>query len=386
MSGRKAPGVRKTDQGRWRAQVKVGRVVVATKTFDTQREAIDWRDRERAALAGGVDPRAGKRTVAKLFPEWLEVREHAVARKTFIADSALPRLTPKSLSALQVNKVTDREVSRVLIALTRANLAESSVSRYRQSLSAFFAWAVKERMILTNPVTGTKVPKSKQVRAEMRPFTETELEEFVAAVRQPAPRDSYSMIRATERADDLDRLADILLVAGWTGLRWSELREARVSDFVRVPMPSLIVRRAAPEGVEVKGTKSGRGRVVPIADRVLPIVEALAFGRAPNDLLFVTQRGARLHQSAVKRAVDWHLIAGGRRIHDLRHTAACLWLTLGVDVTTVQAWMGHATLSTTMIYIHYLGTTADRAGLDRLNASMKGPGCAGGAPEGTTAE
>jgi integrase len=34
---------------------------------------------------------------------------------------------------------------------------------------------------------------------------------------------------------------------------------------------------------------------------------------------------------------------------------------------TVQAWMGHASIATTNLYLHHLGTTADRAGLDRLN-------------------
>jgi hypothetical protein len=30
--------------------------------------------------------------------------------------------------------------------------------------------------------------------------------------------------------------------------------------------------------------------------------------------------------------------------------------------------MGHASIATTHIYLHHLGTGADRAGLDRLNA------------------
>jgi len=29
--------------------------------------------------------------------------------------------------------------------------------------------------------------------------------------------------------------------------------------------------------------------------------------------------------------------------------------------------MGHASIATTNLYLHHLGTTADRAGLDRLN-------------------
>jgi hypothetical protein len=32
----------------------------------------------------------------------------------------------------------------------------------------------------------------------------------------------------------------VLLIAGWTGLRWSELREVRVRDFVQVPMPVIL--------------------------------------------------------------------------------------------------------------------------------------------------
>ena len=59
--------------------------------------------------------------------------------------------------------------------------------------------------------------------------------------------------------------------------------------------------------------------------------------------------------------------SGARRIHDLRHTAACLWLARGVDAATVQTWMGHRSIATTNIYLHHLGTGADQAGLARLN-------------------
>jgi integrase len=33
----------------------------------------------------------------------------------------------------------------------------------------------------------------------------------------------------------------------------------------------------------------------------------------------------RLHASALKRTLAWPVVAEGQRIHDLRHTAACLW-------------------------------------------------------------
>jgi integrase len=357
--------VRKTPGGRWRGVVKSGREQVASKTFDTRRQAASWVIRERAALAGGVDPTAGRRTVRILMPEWLIEREHAVSRKTFVSDSALLRLTPPALAALQIGAVTGREVTRALIALNRTGLAESSVKRFRASLSAFFAWAVRERLIASNPVTGTRVPKGRGVRAEIRPFAEDELESFHLAA---GARDQ--------------RLADVLLVAAWTGLRWSELREVRVRDIVQVPMPVLLVSRAAPEGVEAKVTKSGKSRRAPVADRVLPLVQSWAAGKAADELLLTTATGHRLHASAVKRSVHWSTVAPGRRIHDLRHTAACLWLARGVDPVTVQAWLGHESIATTNIYLHHLGSSADRAGLDRLND----PGGAGGARKRGSAE
>jgi hypothetical protein len=128
-----------------------------------------------------------------------------------------------------------------------------------------------------------------------------------------------------------------------------------------------VVQRAEPDGVRLKGTKSGRSRRVPIADRVLPLICELAAGRDAEALLFVTSSGHRLYASAFKRTLQWERIGEGRRIHDLRHTAAYLWLARGVDPVTVQAWMGHASISTTNLYLHHLGTSADRAGLDRLN-------------------
>jgi len=299
--------VRKLASGRWFAELKAGRTYVAGKAFDTKREAQAWYNRERAALAGGIDPRAGRETVRALFPVWLDQRRHSVSAKTYVADAALPRLTPTALAALKVSAVTDREVSRALVGLIRRGLAESSVRRYRDSLSAFFAWAVRERMIGSNPVTPTRVPRSPGTRTEMYPFSEGDLEKVY--------------IDAVERDQ---RLADLLLLDAWTGLRWSELRAIRVRDFIQVPMPVLVVQRAAPEGVRVKVTKSGRSRRVPVADRVLPLVQALTDHRAADDLLCVTATGHQLHASAFKRTLAWSRVARGRRIHDLRHTAACL--------------------------------------------------------------
>lgn len=344
--------ISKMPNGRFRARLKSGRVGVASKVFDTRREAKAWLDRERAALAGGVDPRAGRERVRPLVQRWLEIRRVTVAAKTYRADRDLPRLMPTSMLALQVSAVSGREVARSFEALLAVGLAEGSVVRFRASLSSFFSWCVREKLILANPVTGVRVPRQSDETDEMDPFSEVELEEVYATWHAAEPR-----------------LADVLLVLAWTGLRWAEARSLRVADVVEVPTPGLLVRRSQPEGGAVKSTKGRLSRRVPLANRVLPIVLGLRVGKAPGDLLLTTERGSQLHRSAVLRSLQWSTTGRGRRIHDLRHTAACLWLARGVDPGTVQAWMGHESIGTTNRYLHFLGTGADLAGLARLNVT-----------------
>lgn len=310
------------------------------------------------SLVRGIDPRAGQQRVRTLLQPWLASRQRTVSVNTYRIDADLERVLPTSLQALQVAGVGDREIARCFEYWISIGLAERTAVRYRASLSAFFGWCARERYILANPVTGVRVPRQSTVPTEMAPFTEDQLE------------DAYRDWRAIN-----ERLADILLILGWTGLRWSEARAVRVEDLVQIPTPGLLIRRAWPEGVGLKSTKGRRSRRVPLANRVMPLVLTMAEGKRQVDLLFTTDHGAQLHRTSVLRAVRWQRTSRGRRIHDLRHTAACLWLARGVDPGTVQAWMGHESIATTNSYLHFLGTGADRAGLERLNSAR---GAAGG--------
>ncbi|NDL60561.1 tyrosine-type recombinase/integrase [Phytoactinopolyspora mesophila] len=206
--------------------------------------------------------------------------------------------------------MTAREVGRAYVVLLDNGYAHVSVQRFRASLSAFFSWCVTERMIMQNPVLGTTVPKSSAAAHGMHPFNEDELEAvYVDAVSV----DPW--------------LADVMLVLGWTGVRWSELKALQPTDFVEEPHPALLVRRAQPDGVDVKATKSRRARRVPVADRVLPIVRERASNGMP--WLFTTEGGHQLDGSNFRRSL-WLKVNRGRRIHDLRHTAACLWQMSGI--------------------------------------------------------
>src|SRR5699024_9531102 len=222
---------RKTPGGRWRGVAKSGRVVIGTKTHDRRRDALGWAERVEATAAGGVDVRAGQVRARDLLAEWVALRERTVAPKTAVTDADLIRLMAPTLGARAVGSVLPIEVERWFLYLReRHGLGDGSLKRYRQSLSAFFAWTVAEHRRPDNPVTTARLPAALDPPREMRPMSEDELNAVVAAIRRRSPR-----------------MADLVLIAGWTGLRWGELRALRVRTVQQKP-PALQVTASQTEG------------------------------------------------------------------------------------------------------------------------------------------
>ena len=95
-----------------------------------------------------------------------------------------------------------------------------------------------------------------------------------------------------------------------------------------------------------------------------------------NRALFGSRDGNRISVSAVHRLVKKALLTAGLdpsqfSAHKLRHTAATLMLSNGVDVKTVQEVLGHENLNTTQIYTHIENTelkiAAEANPISRLN-------------------
>jgi integrase len=339
---------------RYVARVKNAGRHVAARTFRRKADAEAWAREQYRALAFGefVPPARSAAAFADVVAGFVESRRGQVAPHTWRTDS--DNLT-SAVSAGGSRRLSSVGASEVLTYLTEqlAIKARSTVQRSRTSLSALFAYAVREKMLTTNPVIGVRLPPGQYQQSEgVGTFSDAELTDVLARQYQ---RNS--------------RMAEVTEFLSLTGLRWSELRALRVADLQAAPFPSIRVVRAQSDGYAEKGPKTYRGRVVPLTVRALELAAPRVADRSDGDYLFTSASGAQLRGDVFRRVVKGPEPAQGRTLHDLRHYAASHWLRSGVPVHQVAKWLGHANPATTLkVYAHVLGEAQDMAAVARLNA------------------
>jgi site-specific recombinase XerD len=98
---------------------------------------------------------------------------------------------------------------------------------------------------------------------------------------------------------------------------------------------------------KIKG-KGNKERIVPL---MKPIIEALEPIKKDIGKVF-----NQYHPDTISKKFHAYALSCGikARLHDLRHSAATYMLKSGIDIRIVQAILGHAQISTTMIYTHVL--------------------------------
>jgi integrase len=170
--------------------------------------------------------------------------------------------------------------------------------------------------------------------------------------------------------------AALFTVAAFTGLRLGELRALRWGD-IDFALSTVRVRGNYTLGVSGP-PKSGLVRSVPLIDHAARALDRLSRREhftGPDDLVFCSPTGEHRDDSKMRRAFYRALDAAGLghrregshpfRFHDLRHTFG----TLAVQtwpLHDVRAYMGHADIATTMIYVHHVPRVSAAAELTRL--------------------
>jgi integrase len=182
-----------------------------------------------------------------------------------------------------------------------------------------------------------------------------------------APAEIQQLLLAAATPQD----AAIFALAAFAGLRVGELRALRWTD-VNFELSLIHVRRSYTLG-HLETPKSGRVRSVPLiaqaAERLL-LLKARSECLATEDLVFIRPRGGFIDDSCLRRRFYQALAKAGlshMRVHDLRHTFGTLAVQ-AFPLPEVAAFMGHADITTTMIYIHHLPKAEAAARLGQVMA------------------
>jgi len=139
------------------------------------------------------------------------------------------------------------------------------------------------------------------------------------------------------------------------GLRISELTNLKISDIDSQRMTIRVVK-----------SKGKVDRYVPLSTFILKGLRKYIKSSRPKQYLFNGKtKGTQLSKGAIQQS--FRLAKKKARIHkditvhSLRHTYATHLLEQGVDIVTIKNLLGHADISTTMLYLHVAQLTTVKA-------------------------
>jgi len=223
-----------------------------------------------------------------------------------------------------------------LFALMKHGQARSYVRLQFSALRTFYQFLTARKRFRRNPVQEVHLPKMEKKLPLV--LTRQQVEELLTApAREQKSRSAPSWMPLRDVA--------IMELFYSSGLRLSELAALDIADVDPYT-----------ESVRVFG-KGRKERVCPVG---LPALEAIQKYRSAANVhtgpLFINKARRRMSVRSIwlvlKRYVRHTSIPISVSPHKLRHSFATHLLDRGADLRSVQALLGHASLSTTQIYTH----------------------------------
>ncbi|SEL24960.1 tyrosine-type recombinase/integrase [Rhodococcus maanshanensis] len=347
---------RKLKSGRWQARYTGpdGLAHKAATTFGAYDDAVAWLAGERRRIdldtwtppatrdldAGVLGNQPPALTLAVYAERWFAETEGRHKPRTralnrgYLDNVILPELGAVSVTALTVQQV--RAWFAGLESFPTRN--SNAYSLLRTILNQ----ALDDELIAANPC---RVKRAAVKRRVVEPIALTASE--IRAMADAMP----------------ERWRALILVAGFSGLRWGELVALRRSDFVlKADDCSVTVSRAVVrmKGEFVIGAPKSRAalRTVPLPSALRLIIaahiEEFALpGRA--GLVFPSVSGQVVHDNSVRPAFKREAKKIGHpalRFHDLRHSAATLFAQAGATLADHMMLMGHTSSAMSARYTH----------------------------------
>jgi integrase len=262
--------------------------------------------------------------VKEEYPPWSKIN-----KRSWKSDVGHVDVLIREFGEMDLDEITPIQIERfkrerqATITRRGKDRAPASVNRELEVLSRIFTLAIEQDVVEVNPCRKVKKLLMDNVRTR---YLSVEEEEKL-------------MLGLVGR---LAHLRPIIIVAIDTGLRRRELLslEKEQVDF------NLDV-------INVKRTKSGKGRTVPMTPRVRETLKCLCEDGDSKYVFPNSETGKAI--TDVKHSFTSAVSDAGIEgftFHDLRHTFGTRLAASGADVVKIRELMGHASITTTMRYMH----------------------------------
>ena len=258
-------------------------------------------------------------------------------------DTRLDDIPIKDVDLFFVESITTSEVFDFLSYLANDRTANpdaavpdyginaSSRARKLSAIKSFYKYlTVRTKQLQENPVADLEYPKLRKSLPKY--LTMEQSAALLSSVSGPNEKRDYA----------------ILMLFLNCGIRRSELVGLNLTDVYE-------------DRIRVMG-KGNKERIVYFGSACRKAIDTYLVERnkkvlSDNRALFGSRDNNRISVTAVHRLVKKALLQAGLdstqfSAHKLRHTAATMLLSGGVDVKTVQEVLGHENLNTTQIYTH----------------------------------
>ncbi len=224
--------------------------------------------------------------------------------KSFFGGMKLSKINPRLIEEYKTKRITEAK--------------PSTVNRELACLKHMYSLAKKCKIINDNPVEEVKLFSEQKIEMKI-----LDRDEIMNLINKAA-----------------DHIKPIIIVALNTGMRKGEILNLRWNniDFDK-------------HFIFLSETKSGRMRKIPMNSFVAETLKNI--NRDSKFVFYNLEIKKQLLD--VKRSLKTVCKKAGikdLRFHDLRHTAATIMITGGVDLVTVSEILGHSDIRTTMRYAH----------------------------------
>ena len=273
--------------------------------------------------------------LAEEFLRFLEVEKNVSPRTLMAYRQALEAFRARKIVRSWRNCAAD-DFRDYLFELMKKGQARSYIRLQFSAFRTFYRFLVERKNLQRDPVRELQLPKAEKKLPLV--LTQKQIEELLTApLRVPKEKAAPSWMASRDAA--------ILELFYSSGLRLGELASLNVAEV-----------DVYTESVRVLG-KGRKERVCPVG---APALEAVSRYRAAANVqtgpLFINKSRRRISPRSIwlilKRYLRHTSITIAVSPHKLRHSFATHLLDGGADLRSVQALLGHASLSTTQIYTH----------------------------------